>query len=169
MRRPQQSKAHALVTKSITGSSRGFFNGLLGVPYVGEVPKSFRCFTAPPRGGEAGHRADDLVRHSPAFHRQPWQTFPLARQTLGEQRWQAKAARVWLRLDGALGAGTYRLIWARNERTGEEKYFLCGGAEGAPLGLRLRVGFARWNVEHGLRLSKAEIGFATSRAAVTRG
>ena len=48
---------------------------------------------------------------------------------------------------------------ARNERTGEEKYFVCGGAEEAPLGLRLRVGFARWNVEHALRVSKSELGF----------
>jgi SRSO17 transposase len=142
------------------GDKPGFLRGLdvLGVPYVGEVPKSFRCFSAVPRAGQKGHRADDLVRHSPAFHRQPWQAFPLARQTLGEQPWQAKAARVWLRLDGTLGAGTYRLIWARNERTGEQKYFLCGGAEEASVGLQLRVGFTRWNVEHGLRLSKTEIG-----------
>ena len=54
----------------------------------------------------------------------------------------------------------YRLVWARNERTGEEKYFLAGGAAAAaPLGLALRVGFARWNVEHALRLSKSELGF----------
>jgi hypothetical protein len=99
------------------------------------------------------------VRHSPAFHQQAWQTFALTRQTLGEQRWQAKIARVWLRLDGEEGAGTYHLLWARNERTGEEKYFLCGGAPEAPVGLRLRVGFRRWNVEHGLRLSKTELGF----------
>jgi SRSO17 transposase len=143
------------------GDKPGFLRGLdvLGVPYVGEVPKSFRCFSAPPSAGQKGHRADDLVRHSPAFHQQPWQTFRLTRQTLGEQLWQAKAARVWLRLGDRLGAGAYHLLWARNERTGEEKYFLCGGAEEAALGLRLRVGFARWNVEHGLRLSKSEIGF----------
>ena len=29
---------------------------------------------------------------------------------------------------------------------------------GAALGLLLRVGFRRWNVEHGIRLSKGEIG-----------
>ncbi len=51
-----------------------------------------------------------------------------------------------------------QLIWARNEQTGEQKYFLCGGAVAASLGVRLRVGFTRWNVEHGLRLSKTEIG-----------
>jgi SRSO17 transposase len=139
------------------GDKPGFLRGLdrQGVPYVGEVPKSFRCFTAPPRAGEASHRADDLVRHSPAFYRRPWQAFALARQTVGEQVWQAKEAPVWL----AGGAAGHRLIWAHNERTGEEKYFVCGGAAAAPLGLRLRVGFARWNVEHALRVGKSELGF----------
>src|SRR5262249_45904271 len=101
------------------GSKPGFLRGLdeQGVPYAGEVPKSFRCFSAPPRAGPKGHRADDLVRHSPAFHTQPWQTFRLARQTLGEQVWRAKAARVWLTLGGAPGTGAYWLIWAQNERT----------------------------------------------------
>jgi hypothetical protein len=122
------------------------------------VPKSFRCFTAPPRPGAARHRADDLVRHSPAFRRQAWHTFRRARQTLGPPWWQAKAAPVWLSADGEPTAATHWLLWARNERTVEEKYFVAAGAD-APLGLRLRVGFARWNVEHGLRLSKSELGF----------
>ena len=143
------------------GDKPGFLRGLdrQGVPYVGEVPKSFRCFTAPPARGAKGRRADDLVRHSPAFYGQPWQEFRLARQTLGEQVWQAKVARVWLSQGGQPGERAHRLIWARNERTGEQKYFLAGGAAEAPLGLALRVGFARWNVEHGLRLSKTELGF----------
>jgi len=144
------------------GDKPGFLQGLdgQGVPYIGEVPKSFRCFTAPPRPGQTGHRADNLVRHSPAFHRQPWQAFRLERQTLGEQTWQAKAAPVWLSFDGVPGEGRYALIWARNERTGEQKYFVAGGgAAGTPLGRQLRVGFTRWNVEHGLRLSNSELGF----------
>ena len=143
------------------GDKPGFLRGLdtQGVPYVGEVPKAFRCWAAPPRPREARHRADQLVRHSPAFSQQAWQTFRLARQTLGEQCWQAKVAPVWLSAGGAAGAATHWLIWARNERTREEKYFIAAGAAAAPLGLRLRVGFARWNVEHGLRLSKSELGF----------
>ncbi len=143
------------------GSKPGFLRGLdaQGLSYVGEVPKSFRCFTAPPQEGETGHRADDLVRHSRAFHTQPWQSFALARQTLGEQVWQAKMTRVWLTREGQPGTATYWLIGARNERTAEEKDFISAGAAGASLGLRLRVGFCRWNVEHGLRKSKSELGF----------
>jgi hypothetical protein len=50
-------------------------------------------------------------------------------------------------------------MWTRNERTGGDKYFVCSGAAEAPLGLRLRVSFARWNVERALRVSKSELGF----------
>ncbi len=142
------------------GSKPGFLRELdrQQLAYVGEVPKSFSCFTSPPRPGESGHRADDLVRHSAVFYSQAWQQFPLARQTLGEQLWQAKMAPIWLRDAGELLPGAHWLMWARNERTGEEKYFVCAGAEEASLGLRLRVGFQRWNVEHSLRASKSEVG-----------
>ena len=143
------------------GDKPGFLQDLdgQGLLYVGEAPKSLRCFTTYPRAGEAGHRADNLVRHSPAFYQQPWQAFRLPRQTLGEQEWQAKAARVWLSFAGEPSPRVYWLIWARNERTGEEKSFVSNAPEPTPLGLMLRVGFTRWNVEHGLRLSKSEVGF----------
>ena len=127
--------------------------------YVGEVPKSFACFTAPPAPGASSHWAADLVRHSPVFYQQPWQTVTLARQTVGEQPWQAKMAPVWLRCDGVVLSAPHWLIWARNERTAEEKYFISAGAAGTPLAVRLRVGFQRWNVEHSLRVSKTEVGF----------
>ena len=57
----------------------------------------------------------------------------------------------------------------RNERTGEEKYFVAGGAEAAKLCQRLRVGFTRWNVEHTLRVSKSELGFRHFEGATTWG
>ena len=100
-----------------------------------------------------------MVRHSPVFYSQPWQTFALTRQTVGEQPWQAKIASIWLSCDGVVLAEPHWLIWARNQRTAEEKYFICGGAAQASLGVRLRVGFSRWNVEHSLRVSKSEVGF----------
>jgi SRSO17 transposase len=143
------------------GDKPGFLRGLdqRGQLYVGEVPKSFRCYTARPRPREASHRADDLVRHSPAFHGQPGQVFRLARQTVGDQQWQAKAVRVWLPWEARCGSRQHWLIWARNVRTGEEKYFVSNAAADVPLERLLRVAFRRWNVEHGFRLSKGEIGF----------
>jgi SRSO17 transposase len=140
------------------GDKPGFLRGLdeRHLHYVGEVPKSFRCSTRRPRRGQAGHRADDLVRHSPAFQRQPARRFRLHHQTEGDSVWDAKASRVWV--SGA-GDRLYWLIWARNVATGEVKYFVSGEPARAVLGRLLRVGFSRWNVEHCIRASKGEVGF----------
>jgi SRSO17 transposase len=140
------------------GDKPGYLEGLgqRQQRYVGEVPKSFRCFGHRPRSGQKASRADDLVRHSPLFHRQDWQLVRLARQTVGPQEWEVKAARVWLAWGGER---TYWLVWARNRRTGEEKYFTSNAAADEPVERIVRAGFCRWNVEHGIRLSKGEIGF----------
>jgi SRSO17 transposase len=130
-----------------------------GLRFVGEAPRSLRCFAVRQPPARSSSWAEDLVRHSPAFMDQPWQTFRLKRQTLGEQVWRAKAARVRLSVDGKPSAKTYWLIGAVNERTGEEKYFVANAPEGTPLRLLLVVAFTRWNVEHAIRLSKGELGF----------
>jgi len=140
------------------GKAPDFLTGLdarhLG--YVGEVPKSFHCSVARLCAGQPARRADNLVRHSPAFQRQPWRRFRLHHQTEGDTVWEAKATQVWV--SGA-GGRTYWLIWARNPATGEEKYFVSNAAARASLGRLLRVGFGRWNVEHCIRASKGEVGF----------
>lgn len=140
------------------GDKPGYLDGLQGrqVRYVGEVPKSFRCFGARPRRGRAGSRADELVRHSPLFYRQGWQLIGLPRQTVGQQQWEVKAARVWR--TGPARQACW-LIWARNVRTAEEKYFVSNAAADEPVERMVRAAFCRWNVEHGIRLSKGEIGF----------
>jgi SRSO17 transposase len=140
------------------GDKPGYLEGLgqRQQRYVGEVPKSFRCFGHRPRSGQKASRADDLVRHSPLFHRQDWQLVRLARQTVGPQEWEVKAARVWLAWGGER---TYWLVWAWNRRTGEQKYFVSNAAADEPVERIVRAGFCRWNVEHGIRLSKGEIGF----------
>jgi SRSO17 transposase len=139
------------------GDKPGFLQGLQErhLHYVGEVPKSFRC-RAPGSRQRRASRADDLVRHSPLFARQSWQRFRLTRQTLGEQEWEVKAARVRLSWGGGR---QYWLIWARNVRTGEEKYFVSNAPARTPLRRLLRVAFSRWNVEHEFRISKSELGF----------
>lgn len=138
------------------GCAGGFLEGLGKRPYVGEVPCSWWCFARP----EAQHpsRADDLVRRSPLFSQQPWREARLARQTLGEQVWKYKAARVFASHDSSPRAQACWLIWAVNEQTGEEKYFVSNAAEDVPVALLVRVGFRRWNVEHAIRLGKQEIG-----------
>lgn len=161
-----RGRAHGLALDWLTfdegyGDKPGFLAGLdqRQLRYVGEVPKSLSCFATRPRGGEAGHRADNLARHSRVFTRQPWRRVRLPRQTLGDHEWQAKAAQVWLSWGRRPTARTYWLIWARNVRTGEEKYFVSNAPRRASPRRLLRVAFMRWNVEHGIRLSKGEIGF----------
>jgi SRSO17 transposase len=78
---------------------------------------------------------------------------------LGDQQWEAKAAPVWLSWAGAATARTYWLIWARNVRTGEEKYFVSNASRRTGLRRLLQVAFRRWPVEHSFRLSKGELGF----------
>jgi SRSO17 transposase len=139
------------------GDKPGFLQGLgQTVHYVGEVPKSFRCRAPGQRHRRRASRADDLVRHSPLFTQQSWQRFCLNRQTLGDQEWEVKAARVRLAWDGGRD---YWLLWARNVRTGEEKYFVSNAPARASLRQLVRVAFCRWNVEHEFRVSKSEIGF----------
>ena len=131
--------------------------------FVGEVPKSLSCLAVNGSGQRPdakvkGRRADDVVRQSPAFQKQPWVKVKLSRQTVGTQTWEVKAAQVWQMQDKHWSSRTYWLIWARNVVTGEEKYFLSNAPAGAKLLTLLRVAFCRWNVEHTFRVAKSELG-----------
>jgi uncharacterized protein (DUF3820 family) len=137
---------------------------LADLRWIGEVPKSFRCRTTRPKGkkpgpARTGRRADQLARHSPAFWDQPWRPVTLKRQTLADQVWQVKAAQVYLMRKRQATDRTYWLIVARNAATREVKYFVSNASADTPLPRLLRVAFLRWNVEHGFRVAKSEIGF----------
>jgi SRSO17 transposase len=149
------------------GCRTGFLaelDALAELRWVGEVPKSFRGLTAAPKGkkprqGWTGKRADNLACFSPVFQDQAWRRVTLRRQTLGDQAWQAKAAQVYLLRDGKATSRTYWLIAARNAATEEVNYFVSNAPADAPLERLLRIAFTRWNVEHGFRVAKSEIGF----------
>jgi SRSO17 transposase len=146
-----------LTFDELYGASGEFLSELGDQPYVGEVPCSWWC-NARPQDADHPSRADDLVRYSPLFNQQPWREIRLARQTLGEQVWKYKAARVWASARSKPRAQSCWLIWVVNEQTGEEKYFVSNASAEACVELLIRVGFRRWNVEHALRLGKQEIG-----------
>jgi SRSO17 transposase len=132
--------------------------------FVGEVPKILSCLAASgspsrPAAAVKGRPAADVVRTAPAFLKQRGQRVKLSQQTGGQQVWEVKAAQVWQVQDGTWSVRTYWLIWAKNVATGEEKYFLSNAAPDTKLERLVRVAFRRWNVEHGLRVAKSEIGF----------
>lgn len=83
----------------------------------------------------------------------------LGRQTLAEQVWRVKAARVWLSSAAGWSAETYWLLWASKDASGEEKFLLSNAPADAAVAELLRVAFRRWPVEHSSRVSKTELGF----------
>ena len=130
--------------------------------FVGEVPKSLSCLSASgsakPAAAVKGRPAEEVVRQSPAFLRQPWRQVKLVQQTAEQQVWEVKAAQVWQVQDKQWSRRTYWLIWAKNVASGEEKYFLSNAPVTAKVRTLVRVGFRRWNVEHAIRLAKSELG-----------
>jgi SRSO17 transposase len=132
--------------------------------FVGEVPRTFSC-TAAARSGRQpdaqakGRPAEEVVRSASIFRGQSWQVLRLARQTRPDQVWRVKAARVWLSAAAGWSAATYWLIWASNDETGEEKFFLSNAADDTAIELLVRVAFRRANVEHSFRVCKSELGF----------
>jgi SRSO17 transposase len=148
------------------GKRPGFVAGLdrRGQRFVGEVPRSLSCLAAvrsgrPPAAGTKGRAAEEVARASTAFRSQPWRVLRLGRRTEADQVWRVKAARVWLSSADGWSAGTYWLVWASNDATGEEKFFLSNAPADAPVEVLVRVAFRRAAVEHCFRVCKAELGF----------
>ncbi len=132
--------------------------------FVGEVPRNFSCLAAvrsgrqPPEGAK-GRTAEEVVHSSTAFRGQRWRVLHLSRQTLEDQVWRVKAAPVWLSSAAGWSARTYWLMWASNDTTGEEKFFLSNAPAEAVVEELVRVAFRRACVEHSFRVCKSELGF----------
>jgi SRSO17 transposase len=136
----------------------------IGQVWIGEVPKTFRCWPTLPkyhsqRKEFASKEVRNVVRWSPAFIYQPWQSFPVARETTQPVVWDIKATQVHLAKGGYPTDRTYWLIVAWNRATDEYKYFLSNAPPGTPLDLLLRVAFRRAKIEHLFRIVKGEVGF----------
>src|SRR5205807_2549553 len=137
------------------GKRTGFIAGLdeRALRFVGEVPKSFSCLAAvrsgrPTAAGTKGRPAEEFVRGASAFRGQAWRVPRLARRTLEDQVWRVKAARGWLSSGAGWSAATYWLIWASNDATGEEKFFLSNAPADTPVEVLGRVAFRRACVAH---------------------
>jgi len=140
----------------------------LGQRGIGEVPANFYCWPTPPKyrsfqGPFGPKRVDSVVRRSPVFRNQDWQTIKIKDTTRGASRWQVKAARVQL-VDKTGGPSRptdrrYWLIVARNPQTDEIKYFVSNATAKTALPEMLQAAFARWHVEKWFERAKQETGF----------
>jgi SRSO17 transposase len=136
---------------------------VLGQTWIGEVPKSFRCWPTLPqyhsqRKEFASKKVQNIVRWSPVFIYQDWQSFTIARETVEPVVWDVKAAQVHLAQGGYPTDRTYWLIVAWNRGTNEHKYFLSNAPPHTALDLLLRVAFRRAKIEHLFRLAKGKVG-----------
>jgi SRSO17 transposase len=166
-----RATAHGLALDWLTfdeeyGKRPGFVAGLdqRKQRFLGEVPRNFSCLAATRSGrrpdeATKGRATEEVVHVSSAFRGQSWQVLRLARETLQDQVWRVKAARVWLHSADGWSAGTYWLIWASNDATGEEKFFLSNAPADLPVALLVRVAFRRACVEYCFRVCKSELGF----------
>jgi SRSO17 transposase len=148
------------------GKSPAFLFDLdaLGQVWIGEVPKIFRCWPTLPRYHSqrrefASKEVQNVVRWSPSFIYQDWQSFSVARETTEPVVWNVRAAQVHLARDGYPTDRTYWLIVAWNRASDECKYFLSNAPPTTALDLLLRVAFGRARIEHLFRIAKSEVGF----------
>jgi SRSO17 transposase len=136
----------------------------LGQTWIGEVPKNFHCWPRLPqyhsgRREFASKEVYSVVRWSPAFVYQPWETFAFPRETVAPAVWDVKAGQVYLVQEGRPTDRTYWLIVAWDRATDEYKYFLSNAPPRTRLDLLLNVAFRRAVVEHLFRLAKDQVGF----------
>jgi SRSO17 transposase len=158
------------------GKCPGFRAGLdeRQLPFVGEVPRTLACLGAgragrPPAAHLPSRPAEDVARSAGAFRGQSWQVLRLSRHSCEEQVWRVKAAPVWLSSASGWSAGTYWLLWASSDATGEEKFFLSNAPADASAEVLVRVAFRRACVEHSLRVCKSELGFTHFEGRSYRG
>ena len=143
----------------------------LGQSSIGEVPANFRVWVRPPsykshRTEHSSHRVDDILRHSPVFYGQKWQTIEIKDTTRGISIWNIKSAQVYLVKHIAGKAyypvPTHRTYWqivANNPETGEIKYFISNAPVKESLKTLLEIAFSRWHVEKWFERAKQECGF----------
>ena len=158
------------------GKSPGFVSGLdeRKLHFVGEVPRTFSCLVAgrlsrQPKAKTKGQPAQEVVRRMKAFVSQKWQVLRLPRRTMQDQVWRVKAAEVWRSSAAGWSAKKYSLIWASNDETGEEKYFLSNAPVGTKVKKMMGVAFRRAAVEHCFRVCKGEMGMMHFEGRTYRG
>lgn len=140
----------------------------LGQRGIGEVPRTFHCWTRRPQYHSTQtpfrpSKAEDLVRRSRAFTQQEAQTLTIKNTTRGDCQWRIKQARVYLPDTSVTPSAptdrAYWLIWAVNLKTGEQKYFISNAAANVDLAEMMRAAFTRWRVEKWFERAKQYVGF----------
>lgn len=165
------------------GRNLGFLRELdgFGQDYVAEVPRDFHVWTQAPavlhrehassRGGrprkyprlKAKHNptatVENVARHSPLLHQQPWVTYHVKDGSKGPQVWRARRLLVHLKDEHGLPTRAHHLLVAQNVLDPTEvKYFISNAPETTAVETLLLVAFSRWKIERMFEDSKMELG-----------
>jgi SRSO17 transposase len=147
------------------GSKPWFLQELeqLGITFIGEVPKTFHCFSASPKYRSlqrpyVAKEAQNLVNGGKSFRGKGWKTYRIRHKTVEDSTWRVKAGRVYMSVAGQCHDQAYWLIVAKNCQTGEVKYFISNAPVRTSLKRMLEAAFSRWGIEHLFRVAKSEIG-----------
>ena len=147
------------------GGKPPFLLGLeaLGQTFIGEVPKTFSCFSVPPKYRSlqrpyVAKEAWSLASHGKAFRGKKWKSYRIRHKTVPDSFWKAKAGRVYMSVEGECHDRAYWLIVAKNTSTGEIKYFVSNAPQRTSVKRMLEAAFSRWGIEHLFRVAKTEIG-----------
>jgi SRSO17 transposase len=147
------------------GGNPSFLLGLeaMGQTFIGEVPKTFHCFSGPPKYQSlqrpyVAKEARNLVAHGKTFAGKSWKSYRVAHKTVADSLWKVKTGRVHISVEGVCHDRAYWLIVAKNTGTGEIKYFISNAPERTSVKRMLEAAFSRWGIEHLFRVAKTEIG-----------
>jgi len=167
------------------GQSYEFLDGLdaLGQTYVAEVPCSFSGWAVHPKlvyrwtshemhrggrkrpvprvagGAPTASQVGKLLRHSPAFQKQPWTAIHLKEGEKGPMVREVKVIAFWMQRQG-LPTRAHWLIVARNpEEPDTIKFFVSNAPAGTPIEWLTYVGYSRWSIERCFEEDKDELGF----------
>ena len=147
------------------GGKPSFLLGLeaIGQTFIGEVPKTFHCFSAPPKYRSqqrpyVAKEAQNLASHGKAFAGKRWKAYRARHKTVPDSFWKVKAGRVYVSVEGACHDRAYWLLVAKNTGSGEVKYFISNAPLRTGVKRMLAAAFSRWGIEHLFRVAKTEIG-----------
>ena len=147
------------------GGKPPFLPGLeaMGQLFIGEVPKTFRCFSSPPRYHSLqkpfmAKEARNPAIFGKAFRGRKWTTCTARHKRVPDSQWQVRAGRVYISVEGECHDRPCWLIVARNTATGEVKYFISNPPEQTAVATMPGAALSRWGIEHLFRVSKDEIG-----------
>jgi SRSO17 transposase len=146
--------------------------------YVAEIHKNHRVWSKKPdvakrpyrKNGRKSKKTPRLASGSPkantltelaessAFQKKRWTRWNVKDTQKGPKVVECKTITVYPQNENGLPSEAHVLLVVRDVLTNELKFFLCYAPVSTPIGLLLKVAFARWSVERCFEDSKKYIG-----------